>query len=149
MTSQYLECPCCGDDGAERAHAIVFHILEALTVILRGFELGIFQRNTDDDVNPGLAMRLMPYVAALAKGQQAIAKAEASPSSTGWQKIASAPKDGTDVLIWGPQGKPTIAHWWDGNFQNVSGWWYNARVFYPTHWMPLPSSPLAGQEREP
>ena len=52
-------------------------LLAALTTVLRGFELGIFVRDPSHDGSPDWAMRLAPYIAALAKGQKAIDKAEA------------------------------------------------------------------------
>ena len=82
-----------------------------------------------------------------------------------WQPIETAPKDGTKVLLCqafnvdgGPIGKSAwgifvqVAAWW-GAENGGSGAWivYCSMVrdpdlhFKPTHWMPLPPSPTAGE----
>ena len=56
-----------------------------------------------------------------------------------WQPIATAPKDGTFVLLATPKGR--IA---DGNYQQRYGVWsWPYVVVNPTHWMPLPPAPQA------
>ena len=78
-----------------------------------------------------------------------------------WQDISTAPKDGTDVLLYFPlEGlssdwpKRIIAHW-----RAIDGerghWVWQARAFrsyseeyQPTHWQPLPAPPSPG-ERTP
>jgi hypothetical protein len=39
---------------------------EAIAKVLEGFEVGVFERNTDGDGSPDWAVKLLPYVAALA-----------------------------------------------------------------------------------
>lgn len=84
---------------------------------------------------------------------------------TNWQPIETAPKDGTDILVYYEFATVPIVHiayydtdehdlWKDQGFDNKEdkiGWWsyvqnsvsqhklegYSA----PTHWMPLPDSP--------
>lgn len=63
----------------------------------------------------------------------------------GWQPIETAPKDGTQVQVFCPtyfQGKGGItwAVW-------LNGGWLDAQVRRcdPTHWMPLPTPPKAGE----
>lgn len=52
-----------------------------------------------------------------------------------WQPIATAPKDGRDVLVF-DDGAITIASW----FMDL--WWdHGEMVPEPTHWMPLPEPP--------
>lgn len=72
---------------------------------------------------------------------------------TEWQPIATAPKDGTWVLLTGGE----ISYGWDsddqprvviGQFAGEEGWhfaWYDSGFYgeyiSPTHWMPLPEPP--------
>jgi hypothetical protein len=65
---------------------------------------------------------------------------------SGWQLIETAPKDGTDVLLWTPVGVQ-IASWsdrysfWDTGFASeVDGDPIEAP--YPSHWMTLPGPPV-------
>ena len=86
-----------------------------------------------------------------------------------WQKIATAPKDGTQVLLWAESWEMTwgvqIGYFCDAYQRwetpegvvedNDEDFDPNAEVFEescddinlgPTHWMPLPSPPLAHGE---
>jgi hypothetical protein len=76
----------------------------------------------------------------------------------GWQDIASAPRDGTEVLISGPTHPVSTAFWSDSIWASVNnptpnqgGGWIQEEhrsdtyVFTPTHWMPLPASPMDGR----
>ncbi len=81
-----------------------------------------------------------------------------------WQPIATAPKDGTEVLLWTPEGVD-VGEWteqWgpcpddpgnDGGWigakhaqpgctgvRRESHYWREA-VAQPTHWMPIPEAP--------
>jgi hypothetical protein len=74
-----------------------------------------------------------------------------------WQPIASAPKDGTAILLCratDAQGKPIVGKAFDV-FVQVGMWWegdgwvvYCSQVhepnvhFEPTHWMPRPEPPF-------
>jgi hypothetical protein len=70
-----------------------------------------------------------------------------------WQLIETAPKDGTQLLVWAPDmgwyacaGQPIVA-WNKGK-----GWYTSPGVYplKPTHWMPLPDPPADGVgERAP
>ncbi|WCS27286.1 DUF551 domain-containing protein [Methylobacterium sp. NMS14P] len=98
---------------------------------------------------------------------------KASPEcpSRGWQPIATAPKDGTDVLLyaaawdwtWGVQmGRFEQGQWFTGEGsvdENDAGFDPDAEVdedvdpdelknFGPTHWMPIPEPP-ASCDRSP
>lgn len=62
----------------------------------------------------------------------------------GWRPISTAPKDGTDILVWGPHGHDCMVVWWaeDGAspycWETLDGPTYGD-VF--THWQPLPEPP--------
>jgi hypothetical protein len=60
-----------------------------------------------------------------------------------WRPIETAPKDGTDILVYcGPASDPIwgIACWDEGAWRlwNDAEW---RRHDWPTHWMPLPPLP--------
>lgn len=63
----------------------------------------------------------------------------------GWRPIETAPKDGTDVLLWAPHWKAAATGWTFGGDP-----WQGCRkdtvTKPPTHWQPLPSPPLAEGE---
>ena len=73
------------------------------------------------------------------------------PSGTCWQPIATAPKDGTDLLLaeYGENGygEIDVGSWGlieksDLDGSDVIGWLSNyGRVNEPTHWLPLPENP--------
>lgn len=72
-----------------------------------------------------------------------------------WQKIETAPKDGSDILLFVPGCSEfcqpiVIGHWSMGidGVQRDEDDWYETRPdggpcldVPPTHWMPLPSPP--------
>jgi hypothetical protein len=78
-------------------------------------------------------------------------------ASDQWRDISSAPKDGSDVLLFFPlhglnhdHNPQVIICYWRENetYPNVSGWVYQGRasrsysdVYQPTHWQPLPCAP--------
>lgn len=61
-----------------------------------------------------------------------------------WHRIETAPKDGKRVLLHpGPKGYPVV-----GRRSLTNQWWESLPGKYqiqPTHWMPLPGSPRAGE----
>lgn len=74
----------------------------------------------------------------------------------GWRPIETAPKDGTDVLLfypldglrhdWNP--KIVIGHWRHFESATDENWVFQSRAvrgysptYQPTHWMPLPMAP--------
>ena len=76
-----------------------------------------------------------------------------------WRDIASAPKDGTMILLWEdrdrvssvstdrPPMPPYVGGWRDGDwYYCLAGWLrtyddYFGDSLSPTHWMPLPAPP--------
>lgn len=73
-------------------------------------------------------------------------------AQAGWRPIATAPKDGTFVLLAGPSGytstplRAAVGCWNDGGGYGAkaAGWrdhahdWFTEGGDEPTHWMPLP-----------
>lgn len=77
--------------------------------------------------------------------QDAIARAilTVCEARTGWRDIASAPKDGTTILLYAPGwGSPKTGwtygtdDWQDCPYSNTG-----KQDYQPTHWQPLPSAP--------
>jgi hypothetical protein len=71
----------------------------------------------------------------------------------GWRDIATAPKDGTMIMVSEPSmpiQRHRIVVWWVHRWLTVPG----RITVRPTHWMPLPNPPSAavasssGQEKE-
>lgn len=62
-----------------------------------------------------------------------------------WQLIETAPKDGTEVDVWGEYGRNTNVIYRDGKWKewlNVFGTeGYYELDYEPTHWQPLPEPP--------
>jgi Protein of unknown function (DUF551) len=80
----------------------------------------------------------------------ALRRLQLAAPMTVWQPIDTAPRDGTDVLVWaaGKYGRRLICI---ANY-DMGQWWTDAsechdanRYFppecYPTYWMPLPEPP--------
>lgn len=73
---------------------------------------------------------------------------------TAWQPIATAPKDGTEVLVAFPHGRVMIASRMnakrsrrESEYQGPLGWeWPQFMGRYPTSWQPIPKAPLANGE---
>lgn len=71
-----------------------------------------------------------------------------------WQPIATAPTDGTEILLWlrGEMYRPVeIGYWLQRKTKKAKSGWRSVEHPYfldgpegfgePTHWMPLPSPP--------
>ena len=73
----------------------------------------------------------------------------AEMTETGWRDIASAPKDGSFILLIGGVygGLPFVGRWLITEFCPAGMPWVScttgSRLYehVPTHWMPLPDSP--------
>jgi len=80
-----------------------------------------------------------------------------------WQSIETAPKDGTDILLyfphrdlvirgsWGWQGEGD----WEADLADWCDWNTDEEIviqedpdYAPTHWMPLPTPPAALEQAE-
>jgi hypothetical protein len=62
-----------------------------------------------------------------------------------WQPIETAPKDGTDLLLWWPYWSkiPVHGYWSLGEWASLSA---ISEGDGPTHWMPLPAPPTEGSD---
>ena len=88
------------------------------------------------------------------------------PVQQGWLPIETAPKTGEPVLIWKPDERMVgeymmVAYWSDDHLLGEPGWipvggvhkqGYASSVTgtpqgYPTHWMPLPATPPAQDQK--
>lgn len=63
-----------------------------------------------------------------------------------WQPIATAPRDGTEILAWviEPEPEISVVYWAGDNYE-----WTDARnetEVSPTLWRPLPPTPETGNE---
>ena len=66
------------------------------------------------------------------------------PNAAAWQPIATAPRDGTDIIVYRPTCKPNVYIPQVGtDYFNKSGWQNSTDADQPTHWMPLPDPPGA------
>lgn len=94
-----------------------------------------------------------------------IAEIERLQSEREWQRIETAPKDGTRILVFGslmdrdtPFTKPPPpesyeAAWWKAWYSSPNPGWMIANCdeeygdyIDATHWMPLPDAPEGGKE---
>lgn len=63
-----------------------------------------------------------------------------------WRPIETAPKDGTQLLLWEPGAGPIYKNYKVGKFIHANPRWVvgtNSYVIKPTHWQPLPEAPNA------
>ena len=72
-----------------------------------------------------------------------------------WMPIETAPKDGTEVQLWGDEDWIPKARWlhvhggwyveyWDADWRSYS----DSAVYNPTHWMPLPAPPQESENEQ-
>jgi len=82
------------------------------------------------------AERIRDMAMAQAKPASALSQSDAV-----WQPIATAPKDGTQVLLF-RAGKSMVQGWWNrGGAFHMPHWSTPSGLFDPTHWRPLPPPP--------
>ena len=65
----------------------------------------------------------------------------------GWRDISTAPRDGTDILAWQPDGGFAVLCWSDfgsghWNCQGADGYEWETYVTRPTHWQPIQAVPV-------
>jgi hypothetical protein len=88
-----------------------------------------------------------------------LSRIEALEKASQWQPIETAPKDGTEVLIFGGMFSPTIsnkspcrsatkARFYDSEWNVVDIDGYGIEVILPTHWTPLPKPPAISDKSE-
>lgn len=88
----------------------------------------------------------------------ALSSIQPGRSPVGWQTMESAPKDGTQVLLYSPDADPLHARFigeYDADFPGPDrdGAWIDplscdSLDAWPTHWMPLPAPPAGGEPTE-
>jgi hypothetical protein len=59
-----------------------------------------------------------------------------------WQPIATAPRNGSEILAWDELGFCAVVYWDDARVE----WTNGDIVLQPTHWMPLPKGPKASNK---
>ena len=68
----------------------------------------------------------------------------------GWRPISEAPKDGTWMDLWAGSDRIPDARFWNGRWESIIETEDNSvmreLIVEPTHFMPLPPPPSAGQE---
>ena len=62
----------------------------------------------------------------------------------GWQPIETAPKDGTQILLWERQSRGPFMGWWHDGWPSLESYWTDEAETEPdpTHWMELPERPV-------
>lgn len=61
-----------------------------------------------------------------------------------WQDISTAPKDGSEIMVWKKGWLYPHNGYWDANVGEEGSWenpFTNDCMDQPTHWMPLPDPP--------
>lgn len=94
--------------------------------------------------DPGIGGTKTWHAHRAARKDAALRKADAilsilSNEEKGWQDIASAPLDGSEVLTYRKAGLCAVAACWDGEWVVTDG----MTLLDVTHWMPLPSPPTS------
>lgn len=69
---------------------------------------------------------------------------EVAPPAPRWQPIATAPRDGTRIIVAWANGAVESAQFWTRD-----GKWNGHSRTNPTHWMPLPAPPVAANSPKP
>lgn len=120
---------------------------------LRGERAALRALSASPRVSQGIAV--VEAAGLLKRAYHALAAA-ASPPAPAWQDIATAPKDGTLIVLWlgGVWNRPSFGKWLSviNAPSDYPALWYcsdgRCAPDVPTHWMPLPSAPRAQPEAE-
>lgn len=75
------------------------------------------------------------------------APVQQSAAMSEWHDIDTAPKDGTTILVWRPRESDDYPAHVGIDFWQQNAWWRSRRHQTPTHWMPLPTAPIARNDR--
>lgn len=109
-----------------------------------------------DDDEPASFHKMLGFVvmvfAEMVAAAPATPAAQAQqPAGDGWKPMATAPKDGTEVMLWlGAPYNEIAKAWWFKPWENwqkgelpnaLDDEYYGIGSEVPTHWMPLPSVP--------
>src|SRR5690606_36923841 len=79
-----------------------------------------------------------------------LSAAPTPPVDDGWQPIETAPRDGTDVLLW--DGEEIFVGYWSDSIWVSPGAWVKEEhrsdtvTYLPTHWQPLPAAPTEARD---
>lgn len=99
------------------------------------------------EASPGGTLTLWGMLTAAATPEADRIDADEAPAPVveGWRDIASAPKDGTQVLLWQPHWEAMQTAVWCNDGHNGPGWLTmdGGEVIKPSHWQPLPAPPAA------
>ena len=66
-------------------------------------------------------------------------------TTNNWQPIETAPRDGTEILVWRTRLQRACVAWWFGRWWDISGRDMWGDENQPTHWQPLPGPPKEGE----
>lgn len=136
----------------------IIELQRAANALINNLWVGTVDANLSHDENWREFDRRYPGVKWLRDELAALQHQQTSlPVEDGWATIDSAPKDGTELLLW--CDGPVIGYWWHGRQfrgSDMTEFWtsgptpcngYDAgyeELHGVTHWMPLPSSPAQG-----
>lgn len=119
-------------------------------------DISSFADHFDCEVSYGISTRCTcGYATAKQRVLDLAEQVARTPQPEEWKPIASAPKDGTTILLYCPDDAPALVA---GNFcsgNDWSGWQYADELLSdaapggpsPTHWMPLPQPPSSEPNR--
>jgi hypothetical protein len=132
--------PQAGDAVRERIERELFDCRDALETIAAN--------RKDNDTQRGNERFYQGMVSALEFVLSLANRPSPAPAAVeAWQPISTAPKDGTEVLVYVPRrlgplfagaSNTTGIQWWSRNLGDVQ----------PSHWMPLPAPPISRDDHE-
>lgn len=118
----------------------------------------ILPKTRDNEHGPKIFNPTLRSAIDSARGHLAETPAGGEMGKDAWQPIATAPKDGTEVLLlFMPSEQQCVGEWWgldkigiQWRIAHVSGpeWEAITDELQPTHWQPLPPPPQGKETRE-